>query len=130
VERQVIQTPLAPKAIGPYSQAIRFGQLLFTAGQIPLDPHTGQLVGDDIATQTRQVLENLRAIVEAAGSSLAHVVKTTCYLVDLGDFQTFNQIYAEYFGESAPARSTVQVASLPAGARVEIECIAIVPETA
>jgi 2-iminobutanoate/2-iminopropanoate deaminase len=130
VERQVIQTALAPKAIGPYSQAIRFGQLLFTAGQIPLDPHTGKLVGDDIATQTRQVLENLRAIVEAAGSSLAHVVKTTCYLVDLGDFQTFNQIYAEYFGESAPARSTVQVANLPAGARVEIECIAIVPEPA
>lgn len=130
MERQVIQTALAPKAIGPYSQAIRFGQLLFTAGQIPLDPHTGKLVGDDIATQTRQVLENLRAIVEAAGSSLAHVVKTTCYLVDLGDFQTFNQIYAEYFGESAPARSTVQVANLPAGARVEIECIAIVPEPA
>lgn len=122
--RQVIATDNAPGAIGPYSQAIRLGNLVFTAGQIPLDPATGKLVEGDIAAQTERVLQNLQAILEAAGSSLDRVVKTTCFLVDLDDFAAFNEVYARFFGENRPARSTVQAGRLPGGSNVEVECIA------
>lgn len=120
----VISTPNAPQAIGPYSQAIRAGQLIFTAGQVALDPATMQLVAGDIEAQTRQVMQNLAAVLTAAGSSLAQVVKTTVFLQDLNDFARFNAIYAEYFPGPPPARSTVQVSALPKGAQVEIECVA------
>lgn len=122
---ETIQTDKAPQAIGPYSQAKKTGNFLFTAGQIPLDPATGKLVEGDIRVQTRRVLDNLAAVLTAAGSSAAAVVKTTCFLTDMADFPAFNEIYAEMFGEGKPARSTVQVAQLPMGARVEVECIAV-----
>ncbi|HEU5425154.1 MAG TPA: RidA family protein [Nitrolancea sp.] len=122
--KSVVATQQAPQAIGPYSQAIRLGNLLFTAGQIPLDPSSGKLVEGDIEQQTERVMRNLQAILEAAGSSLDQVVKTTCFLADLDDFQRFNQIYGQFFTNQPPARSTVQVARLPAGARVEVECVA------
>lgn len=122
--KQVISTERAPRAIGPYSQGVRIGNLVFTAGQIPLDPATGKLVEGGIAAQTERVLENLKAILEAAGSSLDRVVKTTCFLANLDDFAEFNAIYGRYFGQNPPPRSTVQAARLPAGALVEIECIA------
>ncbi|MCC7163617.1 MAG: RidA family protein [Anaerolineae bacterium] len=125
MERRVIHTDNAPKAIGPYSQALRSGDFIFTAGQIPLDPATNKLVEGDIAVQTRRVLTNLSNILEAAGSSLSRVLKTTVFLADLNDFQAMNAVYAEFFGEQPPARSTIQVARLPAGALVEIEAIAI-----
>lgn len=115
----------APRAVGPYSQAILAGELVFCSGQIPLDPATGQLVEGDIAAQTGRVLDNLAAVLAAAGSDLAHVVKTTVFLADLGDFAAMNEAYATRFGEHRPARSTVQVAALPRGARIEIECIAV-----
>ncbi len=124
-QRTVISTTTAPAAIGPYSQAIVAGDLIFCSGQIPLDPESGQLVGDDIEAQTRRVLNNLRAVLQAAGSSFAQVVKTTIFLHDMSDFQIVNAIYAEYFGEEPPARSTVQVARLPRDVRVEIEAIAL-----
>ena len=114
----------APEAIGPYSHAIRSGSLCFTSGQIPVDPSTGSLVEDDITSQTRQVLTNLRTVLEAAGLGLKDVVKTTVYLKDMSEFPILNAIYAEYFGEHAPARSTIQVAALPLDCRVEIEAIA------
>jgi 2-iminobutanoate/2-iminopropanoate deaminase len=119
-----IQTSAAPRAIGPYSQAIRSGELLFLSGQIPLDPATGELVGGGIEAQTARVLDNLGAILAAAGGSFADVVKTTIYLVDLAEFAAMNAIYASYFAEPAPARATVQVPALPKGARIEIEAIA------
>lgn len=122
--KQVISTDRAPQAIGPYSQAVRVGNLVFTAGQIPLDPATGKLVEGDITVQTERVMENLKAILEAAGTSLDRVVKTTCFLADLDDFAAFNTVYGRYFGDAPPPRSTVQAARLPAGARVEVECIA------
>ncbi len=115
----------APRAVGPYSQAILAGELVFCSGQIPLDPATGQLLEGDIAAQTGRVLDNLTAVLAAAGSDLAHVVKTTVFLADLGDFAAMNEAYATRFGEHRPARSTVQVAALPRGARIEIECIAV-----
>lgn len=115
----------APRAVGPYSQAILAGELVFCSGQIPLDPATGQLVEGDIAAQTGRVLDNLAAVLAAAGSDLAHVVKTTVFLADLGDFAAMNEAYATRFGEHRPARSTVQVAALPRGARIEIECVAV-----
>jgi 2-iminobutanoate/2-iminopropanoate deaminase len=124
MSKSLISTPAAPQAIGPYSQAVRVGAFVFTAGQIALDPETGQLVGDDITDQTNRVLRNLQAILEAAGSSLDRVVKTTCFLADLDDFGRFNAVYSQYFQENPPARSTVQATRLPAGARVEVECIA------
>ncbi|MDZ7373266.1 MAG: RidA family protein [candidate division KSB1 bacterium] len=124
--KKMVRTDKAPAAIGPYSQGmIAQGKLLFVSGQIPLDPQTGDITGDNIEAQTRRVLENVRAIVEAAGGTLAHVVKTTVYLRDLQDFAKMNQVYAEYFGQNPPARATVQVAALPRGALVEIEAIAV-----
>lgn len=122
--KQAISTKDAPGAIGPYSQAVKSGDLLFLSGQIPLDPATGQLVTGDIATQTRRVMENLRAVLAAAGCTFADVVRTTIYLVDLGHFATVNEVYGSYFEPPYPARATVQVAALPKGAHVEIDVIA------
>jgi len=124
--KETISTENAPGAIGPYSQAVRAGNLVFCSGQIPLDPQTGEFVSDDIAEQTRQVLKNLSAVLEAAGTSLNNVVKTTVFLSDMNDFVKMNEIYAEFFGENKPARATVQAARLPRDAKVEIECIALV----
>lgn len=120
----VINTPEAPAAVGPYSQAIATGPWLFTAGQIPLVPETGELVGAGIAAQTMQVLENLSAVLRANGMQLSDIVKTTVFLTNLGDFEEMNGVYETYFGQTRPARSTVQVAALPRGAAVEIEAIA------
>jgi len=122
--KEVISTAAAPSAIGPYSQAIRVGNLLFVSGQIPIDPATGEVVAGDIRAQTRQVLKNLAAIVEAAGSSLDRVAKTTVYLRDLSEFAAMNEVYAQFFGGEPPARSTVQVARLPRDAAIEIDLIA------
>jgi len=120
-----IHTAAAPAAIGPYSQAVRLGDLIFISGQTPLVPETGELVSQDIAEQTRQVLANIKAIVEAAGSSMDRVVKTTVLLMDMADFAAMNAVYAEAFpGAVKPARATFQVAGLPKAARVEIEAIA------
>jgi 2-iminobutanoate/2-iminopropanoate deaminase len=121
---EAVATDHGPKAIGPYSQAIKANGQVFISGQIALDPGTQQMVAGDIARQTERVLENLKGIVEAAGSSLAHAVKTTVYLADLADFAAMNEVYARYFPERPPARSTVQVARLPRDARVEIDLIA------
>ena len=121
----VIHTEAAPKAIGPYSQAIRSGELVFTAGQIPLNPETGALVEGGIEIQTRQALTNLARVLEAAGSSLGRVVKTTVFMQDLSEFAAMNAVYGEYFTTNPPARSTIQAAALPRGAKVEIECIAL-----
>ncbi|HZM15327.1 MAG TPA: RidA family protein [Candidatus Krumholzibacteria bacterium] len=121
--RRVIQTPQAPAAIGPYSQGVAVGSFLHTAGQIGLDPATGKLVGGGIETETRRALQNLRAIVEAAGARLEDVVKTTVFLTTMDDFAAMNRVYAEFFPEQPPARSTVAVLALPAGARVEIEAL-------
>jgi len=123
--REIIATEKAPAAVGPYSQAVRVGNLVFTAGQIGIDPVLGQL-RTGIAAQTRQALANLQAVLEAAGSSLNQVVKTTIFLQDMADFATVNRIYGALFAEAPPARSTVQVAALPLGALVEIEAIALV----
>jgi 2-iminobutanoate/2-iminopropanoate deaminase len=123
--REIIETKGAPAPIGPYSQAIRANGFLFVSGQIPIQPETGALIQGDIAIQTRQVMQNLSAILEAAGSSLQKVVKTTIYLTNLDDFSRFNQVYAEYFGEVKPARATVQVARLPREVLLEIEAVAV-----
>jgi 2-iminobutanoate/2-iminopropanoate deaminase len=120
-----IATNDAPHAIGPYSQAIRSGNMLFLSGQIPLDPKSGNLIDGDFPAQSRRVFENLRAVLRAAGADFRHVVRATVYLTDLGNFQTLNSIYAEYFGNHKPARSTVGVAALPRGAAVEIDLIAM-----
>ncbi len=126
-QRHVIATENAPAAIGPYSQAVVAGNLLFTAGQIPLDPATMKLVAGAITAQAERVMANLAAVLLEAGSSFEHVVKTTCFLADLGDFPAFNAVYGTFFTGDAPARSTVQVAKLPLGSLVEVECIAIIP---
>jgi 2-iminobutanoate/2-iminopropanoate deaminase len=125
MNREVIATANAPKAIGPYEQAIKVGEFVYISGQIPLDPKTGNLVEGDIKVQTRRVMENLKAILEAAGSSLERVVKATVFLKSIGDFAAMNEIYAEYLGAAKPARSTVAVADLPRGALVEIDLIAL-----
>ncbi|CAN5809909.1 RidA family protein [soil metagenome] len=121
-----IQTDNAPAAIGPYSQAMMHGGLVYTAGQIPLDPHTGDLLEGDIQEQTEQVFRNLRAVLEAAGASLDSVIKTTVFLRDMNEFAAMNEVYAKHFGKHAPARSTVQAARLPRDCGVEIEAIAAV----
>ena len=129
-ELESVTTAAAPAAIGPSSQAVRSGQFLFVSGQIPLEPSTGELVGDSgsgvIASQTHRVLQNLKAILEAADGSLADVIRTTVFLIDLDDFTSVNAVYATYFNVTEPARSTVQVAALPKGARIEIDAIAII----
>ena len=122
--RKVISTDKAPAAIGPYSQAISTGNMVFTSGQIPLDPATGAMVGTYIRSQAEQVMKNLKQVLEAAGSSFDKVVKTTCFLADIADFAAFNEVYAAYI-TSAPARSCVAVKDLPKGALVEVECIAL-----
>ena len=119
-----ISTDRAPKAIGPYSQGIVAGELLFLSGQVPLDPASGSLLKGTVQEEVVRVLENLKAILEAAGSSLDRVVRTTVFLTDLGDFEAMNEVYARYFGANRPARSTVQVTALPRGARIEIDAIA------
>ena len=124
--RQTVRSDQAPRAIGPYSQAVRHGSLLFLSGQIPLDPQTGDIVSSDIEAQTHRVMKNLGAVLAQAGASFEQVVKTTIYLVDLGEFDAMNQAYASYFSDKPPARATVQVAALPKKARVEIDAIAIV----
>lgn len=125
MEREVVATTKAPGAVGPYSQAVCAGDLVYTAGQIALDPATGQIVGDDIQAQTDRVLLNLQAILEAAGSGLTRVVKTTVYLQDMADFAQMNQVYSRYFTSSHPARTTVEVSALPLGGLVEIEAVAL-----
>ncbi|MCS6773090.1 MAG: RidA family protein [Thermoflexales bacterium] len=122
--RNAVQTDHAPKAIGPYSQAIVCNGLVFCSGQIPIDPATGEVVADDIEAQTHRVLQNLRAVLEAAGSGMGRVLKTTVFLKSMSDFAAMNAVYATYFPAPPPARSTVEVAQLPRGVRVEIECIA------
>jgi 2-iminobutanoate/2-iminopropanoate deaminase len=124
MSRRIIATPDAPKAVGPYSQAVAVGNFLFCSGQIPLDPVTGELLKEDVTAQTTLVLENLRAVLAANGMTFAHVVKTTVFLIDLADFAAMNGVYASYFPSQQPARSTIQVAALPKAARVEIEAIA------
>jgi 2-iminobutanoate/2-iminopropanoate deaminase len=126
-ERTIVATDGAPAAIGPYSQGIVANGFVFTAGQIPLDPETMQLVDGDITAQTERVMTNLAAVLTAAGSGLDRIVKTTCFLADLNDFAAFNAVYGRFLGVNAPSRSTVQVAKLPVGALVEVECIALVP---
>jgi len=121
-----VNTPQAPAAIGPYNQAIRYGNFVYTSGQVALDPSSGQLVGDDVQTQTRRVFQNLQAVLESAGSSLNNIVKTTVFLTSMSDFQAMNTVYAEYFQETKPARSTIAVVELPRKALVEIECVAVV----
>ncbi|HXH07046.1 MAG TPA: RidA family protein [Vicinamibacterales bacterium] len=123
--RQPIATETAPRAIGPYSQAIRAGTLLFVSGQVPIDPATGALVDGDIRAQTRRVLDNIGEILRAAGASYDAVVRATVFLADLDDFAAMNEVYAEYFPPPAPARSTVEVSRLPRGARIEIDVIAV-----
>ncbi len=124
--RNIIATDKAPAAIGPYAQANAAGEFIFTSGQIPIDPATGKLVEGGIEEQTRQVFANLKAVLEAGGSDLSRVIKTTCFMTDLGDFARMNQIYAEYFPDGAyPSRSAFQVGALPMGAMIEIEAIAM-----
>lgn len=125
MNKEVISTANAPKAIGPYEQAIKVGEFVYVSGQIPLDPKTGNIVEGDIKIQTRRVMENLKAIVEASGSSLQRVIKATVFLQNIGDFAAMNEIYNEYLGAAKPARSTVAVANLPRGALVEIDLIAL-----
>lgn len=122
--REIISTDRAPGAIGPYSQAIKVGGMVYCSGQIPIDPATGEFVSNDVVEQTEQVLKNLSEVLTAAGTSLGNVVKTTVFLADMGDFAAMNEVYGKYFNENKPARATVQAARLPRDARVEIECIA------
>jgi len=126
MHREIIATDKAPGAVGPYSQAVRVGDFVFTAGQIPLDPATGQMVEGGIEDQTRRALSNVSAVLEAAGTSLSNVVKTTVFLADMGEFKAMNGVYAEFFPAAPPARSAVQAAALPLGARIEIEAVAVV----
>jgi 2-iminobutanoate/2-iminopropanoate deaminase len=124
--KEIVSTENAPGAIGPYSQAVKTANMVFCSGQIPIDPATGEFVSGDVAEQTEQVLKNLSAVLEAAGTSLNNVVKTTVFLADMNDFTAMNEVYAKYFSDNKPARATVQAARLPRDARVEIECIALI----
>jgi 2-iminobutanoate/2-iminopropanoate deaminase len=128
VNKQIVATDKAPAAVGPYSQGVRAGNLVFTAGQLGIVPGTKEFAGPDIESQTRQALENLGAVLEAAGSGLEHVLKTTVFLQDIGEFTRMNAVYAEFFPENPPGRSAVQVAALPLGGRVEIEAVALLPD--
>jgi 2-iminobutanoate/2-iminopropanoate deaminase len=128
MDRHAISATGAPAALGPYSQAIGAGRLVFCSGQLGLDPSTGELVGDDVAAQAERALENLRAVLDAAGLGFGDVVKTTCFLADIGEFAAFNAVYGRYMTDPPPARSTFAVGALPKGARVEIEAIAVRPE--
>jgi len=128
--KKIVSTSDAPAAIGPYSQAVRCGSMLFCAGQIPLDPVTGQMVTGDVSVQAKRVLKNIAALLKAERLSFDHIVKTTVFLTDMNDFQTVNEIYATYFGENPPARSTVAVAGIPKGAKLEIEVIAMTSDSA
>ncbi len=123
--KEIISTDKAPGAIGPYSQAIKAGNMVFCSGQIPIDVETGEFISQDTAEQTEQVLHNLSAVLEAADTSLENVVKTTVFLADMNDFAAMNEVYAKFFSENKPARATVQAARLPKDAKVEIECIAV-----
>lgn len=123
--RKVLSTELAPAAIGPYSQGIETEKYVFTSGQIPIDPRTGKIAAETIEAQTEQVMHNLKTILAESGVGMDRIVKTTCYLTDMGDFAAFNAVYAKSFLENPPARSCVQVAALPMGAKVEVECIAV-----
>lgn len=125
MKKKIIQTDKAPKAIGPYSQAVQTDTMVYTAGQVGLDPATGELVGSSVEEQTRQALTNVRSVLEAAGSNIDQVVKTTVFLKDMNDFVKMNTVYAEFFGENPPARSTIAVAGLPKGGLVEIEAVAL-----
>jgi len=127
VRKKVVQTEKAPKAIGPYSQAIQTGNLLFLSGQIPIDPKTGQLITGDIGRQTKQVLENIKAILESQGLGMDDVVKVTIFLKDMGNFSQVNEVYATYFTSAPPARSTVEVGRLPRDVGIEVEAIALTP---
>ncbi|CAN5684412.1 RidA family protein [soil metagenome] len=127
--KEIVSTDKAPGAIGPYSQAVKTGNMVFCSGQIPIDTATGEFISDDVSEQTEQVLKNLSAVLEAAGSSLTGVVKTTVFLADMNDFAEMNEVYAKHFGENKPARATVQAARLPKDARVEIDCIAVLTES-
>ncbi len=127
MEKEIISTPNAPQAIGPYSQAVRVGSFVHTAGQIALDPETGQMVAGDVTAQAEQVMKNLTAVLTAAGTSLDNVVKTTIFLRFIKDFGAVNEVYGQYFGEGKPARSTVAVSALPLKALVEIEVVALIP---
>jgi 2-iminobutanoate/2-iminopropanoate deaminase len=127
MDKQIIHTDKAPAAVGPYSQAVRSGNMLYTAGQVAIDPAVGKLIDGDITAQTHQVLRNLTAVLEAGGTGLGHIVKTTVFLQDMADFAAMNAVYASFFGPNPPARSTVAVAGLPLGAMVEIEAVAIIP---
>jgi 2-iminobutanoate/2-iminopropanoate deaminase len=124
--KETVSTENAPGAIGPYSQAVKAGGMVFCSGQIPIDPATGQFVADDVASQTDQVLKNLSEVLKAAGAGIGDVVKTTVFLADMNDFAEMNEVYGRYFSDNKPARATVQAARLPRDARVEIECIAVV----
>ncbi len=126
IVKEIISTENAPGAIGPYSQAIKAGNMVFCSGQIPIDPKTGEFVSADVAAQTEQVLKNLNAVLEEAGGDLNNVVKTTVFLADMNDFAAMNEVYARFFSENKPARATVQAARLPKDARVEIDCIALI----
>jgi len=125
MEKEIIETEKAPSAIGPYSQAVAAGDFIFLSGQIPINPENGQLITAGIEEQTKRVIENLEAVLEAAGSSLENVVKTTIYLASMSDYSTVNEIYLRYFGSSRPARATVEVSRLPKDVKIEIEAIAI-----
>lgn len=126
MKKLIISTDNAPKAIGPYSQAVAWNGMVYLSGQIPLDPVTGQLIEGGIAEQTVRVLDNLKAVLEAAGSDLAHVLKTTVFLKDMSEFAPMNEVYGRYFNENPPARATVEAARLPRDVRVEIECVAAI----
>jgi 2-iminobutanoate/2-iminopropanoate deaminase len=126
MERTPITTSQAPAAIGPYNQAVRCGQFIYTSGQIPMDPATSEIVSNEIQAQTHRVIQNLQAVLEAAGSSLRNVIKTTVFLANMNDFQAMNAVYASYFGDVPPARSAAAVAELPRRALVEIECVALI----
>ena len=126
MDKKVISTSAAPEAIGPYSQAIAAGGVLYCSGQVPLDPASGELVSGPIADQTRRALLNLRAVVEKGGSDFKRIVKVTAYLADMGDFPEFNGVYGEFFDDNPPARATVGIAALPKGAGVEVDCIALI----